>query len=211
MKRLAVFVALCLAVVAGFPWAYRLLYPIYVCRYRMTVDLVMGGRHYSGSSVAELRVKMQPRLLVPPLVAGERGEATVVDLGDGRALVAQLGYPVVFRAFNLPNDPAGAAQLPLLRGERRLAMQNLPTLVFFSDVNDPLSVKQVNPSALRETLGLDAQMGSVTVSITNDPITQDIEQKLPFLGNGPLSDGDPRRAALVTAHLGRSYFIRNDP
>jgi hypothetical protein len=61
-------------------------------------------------------------------------------------------------------------------------MQNLPTLVFFSDVNDPLSVKQVNPSALRDTLGLDAQMGSVTVSITNDPITQDIEQKLPFLG-----------------------------
>jgi hypothetical protein len=108
MKRLAVFVALCLAVVAGLPWAYRLLYPIYVCRYRMTVDLVIGGRHYSGSSVVELRVKMQPRLLVSPLVAGERGEATVVDLGDGRALVAQLGYPVVFFEPSIfPTIPPG--------------------------------------------------------------------------------------------------------
>src|SRR5882724_13670221 len=93
LKLVAVVLVLLIVAGIGFWVSYPWLYPTYVVRYRLTVDAVLGERRYNGSNVIEVRIKMQPRLLDnPPWTLSVEGEPTVIDLGDGRNLVALL-YP----------------------------------------------------------------------------------------------------------------------
>ena len=69
---------------------YKISYPSYSYRYRMTVNVEVDGQIRSSSSVIEARVSKQPVFLpgVNPLQYSERGEAVFVDLGGQNNIVA---------------------------------------------------------------------------------------------------------------------------
>jgi hypothetical protein len=223
LKMLAAILVMCVVAAIGLFVSYPWLYPTYAVRYRLTVNAIVGAQPHSGSSVIEIRVKTQPNLLDNPRWAFRvDGEATFVDLGDGRNLVALLNsgptkgkgsdaITILFRAFDFPFNPDNAADLPKLDGERRLQPADWPSFATFPDVSDALSVKAVDASALQDTYGAGARIESVTVSITHDPVTHSLEQNLPSLGNAPQDHSDPKTIAMVKLHLGRSAFIRSDP
>lgn len=210
-----VIIALCASAVLGYQW----LYPTYVVRYRLTVNAVAGDQAHTGSSVVEVHVRMQPRLVadMPPWNFGVRGEATFIDLGSGRNVLATLipgpskgsdAIGVLFKAFRVPLLAENAADLKNVRGARRLEPADWPAFATFSDVTDPLSVEPVDPSALEKNLGINARIESVLLTITDDPVTHNLEQTLPWLA-APLDA--QQVAALSKRHFSKGAFVRNDP
>lgn len=218
LKVLAALLVLCIVGMIGLYVSYPWIYPTYTTRYRLTVNAAIGEQRYSGSSVIEVRVKTQPQVLDTPRWAFRvNGEATFVDLGSGRNLVAPLSpgpskgsaaVNVLFRAFHIPFLAENAVNLKNVSGERRLAPADWPAFVTFRDVDHPLSVEVVNPPALENTFGAGARIESVTLAITDDPVTRGLEQSLPWLASA-LSDQD--KFALAKRHFSRSLFIRNEP
>ncbi|KRR02605.1 hypothetical protein [Bradyrhizobium valentinum] len=191
MKRLAI----ALGIIALVVVLYKLKYPTYSYRYRMTVNVEVDGQLRSGSSVIEVSVSKQPVFLpgVNPLEYAERGEAAFVDLGNGRNIVALLAsgpfaeghaYP----AFLVPKhfkmnlfDDHQLASLSELRGKWELEPDNLPTLVTFASSTDPATVKLISVDQIEQTFGPGVRWRGVTIEMTTDAITAAIEARLPWV------------------------------
>ena len=58
---------------------------------------------------------------------------------------------------------------------------SIPYLVRFRDIADPKSVEQVDPDDLAKTFGLGVSLGSLTVQVTDAPVTSGIEKRLKWL------------------------------
>lgn len=169
----------------------------YTHRYRLTVSADCDGTKYTGSNVVEVTWLQQSQNLpirVPIFVANVRGDATFVNLGNGRALVGLLGpadaldIPTapefrVMRAFNLPDGNQSIPLLAELKGVRRLEGDNLPALVFFSDITDPASARVVKPSSQNQELAPGLRFLEATIEVTSDPITREIDKQLPWWSN----------------------------
>jgi hypothetical protein len=230
MKRGCLIVlAVPVIVVFGLWVSWPLLYPTYTVRYRLTVNAIVKGIPHSGSSVIELRVKTQPQFIaeVPPWLFYISGEAAFVDLGDSRNLVAVLApvgqdqnaratkppyrgsvaYQLPFKAFKVRAVVEHAKELRNLEGERRLEQKDWPSFVTFRDVNDPFSVESVDLNDLARTLGDGARIESVTVAITQEPVTHGLQQSLPWLGT-QLSLQDIY--ALAKRQISVGAFVRDD-
>ena len=68
----------------------------------------------------------------------------------------------------------------------------LPDLVTFGDVTDPNSVMRVDPLNLEASFGAGVHWLSITIEVTNEPLTTGLKAKLPWLAKmqGNL-DGSP--------------------
>lgn len=122
-----------------------------------------------------------------------KGEATVVDLGNGKYLFAlleenkteYLANHVFSRAGKLKAGDNVWAQLSSSEMSGALAPVDpelYPLLVTFGDINDPKSVKEVKPSDLAASFGPGYALKSVTLEITNEPVTEGVvERLLPWL------------------------------
>jgi hypothetical protein len=76
---------------------YKLKYPAYTYRYRMTVEVDAGGETRSGSSVTEVTATRVPQFL-PEVIRYERsleGQAIFIALPDGKNIVALLASGAV--------------------------------------------------------------------------------------------------------------------
>lgn len=189
-------VVLFIAVLIGgaIAW-YKINYPTYTYRYRMTVEVEDDGKVHIGSSVIEVRINMQPQFgSAPPYVPHTSGEAVFVDLGDGRNVIALLAAgsraenvnysdSIVPGLFDLPFKDW--AKLSDLRGTREVPGSRTPTFVTFTDLNDPNSARVVEPADFPKIFGAGVKPPIVTIEMTNDPVTEGIEKKLPWW-NGPL-------------------------
>lgn len=183
---------------------YKLLYPTYTYRYRLSVEVETPEGLRSGSSVIEVRYEIFPELLTErDHISRIFGEAVFVDLGQGKNLVGLLAagpsgedvdYPgrIVFPAFNLNgNDPDTPRRLPQLRGKRDLdiyhsnpyeaAKRFLPTFVTFGDLNDLGTARIAPPDMFEDTFGAGFRLHNVSIEMTNDPMTSGIERKMPWL------------------------------
>jgi hypothetical protein len=189
MNRLGI---IALAIVGVFV-LYKLSYPTYSCRYRMTVNVEVDGQLRSGSSVIEFIVAKQMRFLpdVNPIAFDAKGEAVFVDLGEGRNLIALLamgeyaldgniGFHVVPSHFNIDFD-RGLASLPSLRGKWELPSNQLPTLVTFSDPNNSATVRVIRPNQLEQVFGANVHWRGVQIEMTTDAVTHKIESRLPWV------------------------------
>lgn len=189
MKRLGIAFAILIACVV----LYRLKYPTYTYRYRMTVNVEVDGEMRSGSSVIEVRVTEQPAIIINPISTRTEGEAVFVDLGGQRSLVALLAsgdyaldqefpnyvVPLLFRS----ETNGRLASIPSLRGKRELGGKDLPTptLVTFSDANNSATLKVVRPEQLERAFGSNVHWRGVVIEMTTDPVTHGLEARLPFL------------------------------
>jgi hypothetical protein len=133
------------------------------------------------------------------------GDAVFVDLGQGKNLIGMLAagpsgedvdYPgrIVFLAFNLDgNDPDTPRRLPQLRGKRGLDIYHsspydvtkrlLPTFVTLTDLTNPGTTRLAPVGLFDEIFGAGFKLRSVAIEMTTDPITEGIENKIPWIGN----------------------------
>lgn len=212
------------AIGAFFVFGWMAAYPTYTYRYRMTVTVDVNGQIRSGASVIEVQVRKQLRLTPETTVLNQsvRGEAVFVDLGENGNVVALLAsgstaensdFPaqIVPKHFRLNLFESGAlTQLPSLRGDWELSGKDLPTLVAFSNLNDPNTARVVSPTAFAQVFGTGVHLRGIAVEMTTDPVTRRLEQKLPWLvgmisrGLGGTIYGHPERFIVNVP-----YFVRN--
>jgi hypothetical protein len=189
MNRLGI---IALAIV-GLIALYKLSYPTYSCRYRMTVSVEVDGQTRSGSSVIEFSaIKQMPFLpTVNPIRFDAEGEAVSIDLGGQRSLIALLksgefaedgNFPlrVVPAHFRLNTDRQWAS-LSTLRGKWELPEKDLPTLATLSDPNNSATLRVVLPDQLEQTFGQNIRWRGVAIEMTTDPVTRGLVDRLPFL------------------------------
>lgn len=193
-------------IVVGALLALKFLHRSY--RYRLTINVERNGVVHSGSSVIELDTVSTGPLggldNVPAWETHPRGEAVFVDLGDGMNLIALLYYDSagslqqtsvlpsrvilgdeVTRRLGIRFDDLST----LFRGELAettgktfpVAPAQLPPLIRFRDVNDPITVERVDPADLAGAYGADLAFRGATLEITNDAVTKGISRRLPWL------------------------------
>ncbi len=165
----------------------------YTHRYRLTITVETATGQRSGSGVIEINWLEQPQKLpvsVPHFVANIRGDAPVIELDDGGALVATLegadpAYNptpleyLVGKIFQLPNDDTSIPLLAKQEGIRELSGNDIPARVLFGDRNDPRSARTVRqPTSAYRQLAPGVTFLNAKIEMTSDPITRTIEKKL---------------------------------
>jgi len=184
--------ALCIAVVigGGVIW-YMLAHPTYIYRYRITVEVLVDGVVRSGSSVIEVQIYTQPNLLANSTTySTHSGEASFVDLGGGRHVIALLaagprardvGNPeaIVPSIFKLSYDDADLTKFSILRGRGDIPQKRLPTLVTFDDLNDAKTARIISPDEFTRVFGPGVSLQRAWIEMTDDPVTRVIEAKMP--------------------------------
>jgi len=153
---------------------YKLFYPDYTYRYRLTVEIDTPDGVKSGSSVIEVHTIQWPKWL-KGLFAGNysqsfvKGEAVFVDLGDGKNVVALLARGPEARLygmsrlaqrafFSFPREsfmtPDNTKKLASMLGEDKdLNGELIPTLISLSNVNDSKTAKVVYANELSKFNG----------------------------------------------------------
>ena len=176
-------------------------------RYRLTAEVETPEGVRTGSSVIET---IWDRGISGATV---KGEAVAVDLPNGQTLFILLrtasnpdwagGVP----GLDPPDDakpPTNAdereaeagRQVAWIRANRDVhylwggnvpeeRAQYLPYMVRFKDMKNPESVAMVAPNNLAEAFGPGYALKSLTVRITNDPVSMGIEKRLGWLGSYP--------------------------
>jgi hypothetical protein len=195
----------------------------YQFRYRLTVNVSHYGRPVAGSNVRSLR--WRGRLQWAESLDSSRfytqGDATTVDLGEARLLVATLSKRVpvpelqTSEVSSEPWTPIPALMRALgdsWRSRRELVVLNrdeLPILVAFRDRLNKSSVVEVTPDTLATEFA-GTRLDSVSVEVVNAPVNHgEILTALPWLkdvGSGALSGRGRRPSADPENSLSRESF-----
>ena len=180
---------------------YKLIYPTVEWHQKLTVSVNVGGQVVSGSSVVAVTATKMPTVLFSfhDMRWDARGEATVVQLPDGRYLFALLNNSIVLAGNVFPGagqrepiDLIKRARLykSLKTEVRDVPHSALPLLVTFTDITDPTTVKKVDPRDLPATFGPGVTLERVTLEITDEKVTEGKVEKLlvwlATVGNGML-------------------------
>lgn len=180
-------------------------------RYRMTVYVDTPAGQRSGSSVIEVTTST-PAPLMPTSAAYSyevRGEAVAVDLPGGTvfALLTSPAYEdgayhYPFAAY--PSVPGEGILQSVERIRRQTAVVRLPRdrypqFVRFGNPHDVTTMVPVGPSYFDSSFGRGVRLNRIEIQITDDPVTETIEARLPNFGAG--SGFDPYQQ-----HVDRSDF-----
>jgi len=146
---------------------------------KITVTVETPDGVKTGSSVMRATLTDHDSKLAPPEARGASftlsGEAVVVEVMPGKYLFVLLkNMPRPYGLFYPGEAPVDVA--PKLEAAREpmtatLKPSQYPMLVTFGDINDPASVKQVDPANLAEQFGPGVSLKSITMTITNEPVT----------------------------------------
>jgi hypothetical protein len=109
-----------------------------------------------------------------------RNVTAILASGDN-ARDVDYSYNLVPTLFGLTFDDRDLVKLPGLRGSRDVPANLLPTFVTFSDLEDPATARVVKLGEFGEVFGSGAELRSVRIEMTRDPIAEGIETKLPLL------------------------------
>jgi hypothetical protein len=203
-------------------------------RQKLRVVVATPAGAVAGEAVAEgfiIEVKGMAALGRGEGVSGRitQGEATVVDLGDGRYLFALLGpndaswylpFHTFLNGFPSPKWETyvkAAHEFALVKGPQAVPPLKYPLLVTFGDINNPKTVKQVDPANLAASFGPGYALKSITLEITDEPVTEgEVEKVLGWInmprekflalggGKNPMKIAEGE----LTRSLGRGSFIQ---
>ena len=168
-------------------------------RFKVKVEAETPDGPAIGSSVLEGKIVTNSGGGVLPSV---RGEAVAVDLPGGRTMFALLrsgnDSNWAGRVMMLLEQGVGGsadqvlARVKAMRGEQALPrmwpVQGIlprrsayPTLVTFGDLDDPTSVVEVDPDDLAATFGEGYALKRITVQVTDEALTDNIEDRLAWV------------------------------
>ncbi len=205
-KMKKVLIVLCVLMLGGVAaYAMSDVYVSGVWRYKMTVTVETPEGEISGSAVREISNSASSIKIIDLPEAGnpakERGEAVVVDLGHRGilfALISSASDYELYEAFPYSNGGGGETTVggikhfnALKLGMKAALKKNIPKMVTFTDMKDPKSVVLVrggkfNPETQKSEFvddfekffGAGVRLKSVTVEITDEPVTWGIEKYL---------------------------------
>lgn len=177
--------------------------PTYKYRLTATVDTPQGNR--SGHSVIAVWWRGANPAFGSQGSAGFtiRGEAVAVDLPNGQTLFVLLRAPslggdwAAYAHEMIPTPPgvgssradyfaviAADGDVHPVKPRRNTVvseLDNYPTMVRFRDIRDPTSVEQVDPADLAKSFGPGYRLASLTVQVTDEPVTMGIRKRLGWL------------------------------
>jgi hypothetical protein len=148
----------------------------------------------------------------------ERGETAMVEVTPGRWLFAIVGtdaqrfYAAAQDRFIGMPRSEWLRQIPQQEGAVTLLPNLMPELVTFDDVNEPATIRKVDPADLVAVFGDGVSLKSATLEITEEPITHGkVEKLLNWLGpypETPLIDGASPTDYSLAAITRQGDFIR---
>lgn len=150
---------------------------------KMTVEVETPDGVKSGSAVTEVSW-WENRFFKDgaTLQSKIEGEAVMVDLGSGYYLFALLSHAndsgymaglaprIVVDRDQLVWSLEAITRAKALSGRLEVPPKHFPMLVTFTDINDPKSVKEVNPVNLGATFGAGYALQSLTLEVTDEPV-----------------------------------------
>ena len=147
---------------------------------KLTVVVETPNGEMTGSSVTAVRMSNTDGALVFQEARGVgakvTGEAVVVEVSTGKYLFVLLDgmNDLAWRVFD--NDGKSNVQRmgPLLektRAVRDVPFSMSPMMVTFGDINNSKSVRKVEPYDLAASFGAGYELKSVTLEITDEPMT----------------------------------------
>jgi hypothetical protein len=174
-KALLWLIAMCVAAVL----LWRGAFPTYYWTQKETIEVEISGKVYSGSGVVECSVQSMPQILPESGIwkYGKRGEATVVELPDGRYLFGLItgacGLPFALfkdKYYSSAADQvlSGAQVMSSLREVREVPLDNPdlhPRLVTFLDVSNPNTVQVVTIDNFASIFGTDSRLSKISVEM----------------------------------------------
>lgn len=177
-------------------------------RYKLTVTVDTPEGTKSNSAVRQVNWKLKPRSgNSPRFTVKVTGEAVTVDLGARGVLFALLDtddYRWVFSNFRGPPGltSEGLTYYTNLKGVKAILnprqYPGYPKLVTFTDAADPLSIELVMKWKSKKTppypqsylleednfeklFGVGVKLKEITIEMTDEPVTESVLQKLPWL------------------------------
>lgn len=158
---------------------------------KLTVEVETPDGLVSGSSVVSVTSTFNDSKLMPHEARGGgayvKGEAVVVEVARGKYLFALLngethnGLPdqIAWQTFADGEPPQLVSRrLARIREQRDVAPRNYPLLVTFDDVDDPKSVRKVDPADLAAAFGRGVRLKRITIAITDEPVTKGKVEKV---------------------------------
>jgi hypothetical protein len=188
-------------------------------RYKMIVEVETPEGVRTGSAVREVTFRPAGHAFI---AEGReswrvRGQAVVVELPGGKKLYALLtggdrdesyGARIADRAIGergrLGNGAHTAELYPKAPDRQVFRVTDpMPMLVTFGDHKDFKSIQRLVPAHLERVLGPGIRLQRITLEVTAEPITDDIDRALPDFGPGSgfsewyrsLQWSDPRRVS----------------
>lgn len=196
-------IAFVLLAIAGF--AIWLAYPIYSWRQKLTVEVETPQGLKRGLSIVEIQKFKSEGFWVLPEARGVSskiiGEAAFVEVAPGKYLFALLkgADALAQNTYGVSGSMDKiAAYMDKMPGAWAVPWDYTPMLVTFGNINDPKTVQRVDPDNLASTFGAGYRLKSVTLSITDEPITKGrVEKLLGWLNESQNKqlDGDRYRRA----------------
>jgi hypothetical protein len=181
-----------IVVIAAF-LLYLYTQPSYTHRFRLTIEVETPDGVKTGSSVIETST-WESGNWGPVEARGIRrdfrGRAVFVDLGQNRNLVALLGFgprgdqDKLFRLVRAALTPGKKIddwkEEFRLKGRGVLPQENIPTLITFTNLNDPASAVLIDPSNLAKNFGPGYAFRQAVLETTNESVSGNIEKILPW-------------------------------
>jgi hypothetical protein len=188
---------------------WKVAYPTYSYRFRLTLEAEKNGDLKTGSSVYQVTTVQYPRWVTLGANHSQTtlvGDAVVLDLDSEHQVVSLLKRAQYFTtAFDLVDVPPQAffgyvrtptrdshvewsRRLSQMTGRRQLEDRLIPMLVTFMIRNDPKSVRRVFPDNFPAVFGPHVVFRGAFIELTSDPVTSGIEKELPWL---PSKFGSP--------------------
>jgi hypothetical protein len=193
MKKSTIRKLLIIAVIILSPFAYcQIRYPSYTYRYKVIVEVETPQGIKTGSSVVQVYTteSMESLKVVSSNGLYIKGEGTIVDIAEGKTLFVLLngapseGNPHALIYNAIPPHPTINTMKyygTLKNAKGILPRDKYPRMVYFEDINKPISVKEVNPDNMEEFFGKGVKIKQITVETTKDKLEWKMEKKLPWL------------------------------
>jgi hypothetical protein len=165
---------------------------------------------HSGGSVVGFTVKEKLIKWTPgevgrnPYSIAEAGEASFVEVVPGRFLFALLGNgrelaETLFFSEPYPSWIERVRSLNDLRQTVEVPREQYPVLATFMNINDPKSLRLVDPDNLAAVFGAGVRLKAITLETTAEPITKGrIEDVLPWMSGNKINPevNDGRKGTL---------------
>ncbi|PYG53692.1 hypothetical protein N434_04855 [Rhizobium sp. UGM030330-04] len=157
---------------------------------KLTVTVETPSGPKSASSVMKASLEDRDGPFALPEARGAffelQGEAVVLEVLPGKYLFALLkDMPRPYGLFfpgEAPVDIAPKFERMSKPATATLTRSDYPLLVAFTDINDPKTVKKVDPDDLEDFFGQGTSLSSITLSITRERVTKGkVENVLPWL------------------------------
>lgn len=169
--------------------AFRIAYPTFSWNQKITVTVNTPNGEVSASSVGRMVVSEKVSLGLAEaggINSDFEGEAVVIALPNEKYLFSVISGATSFSLKAFGDVPGvrknadgsfvqwdeSARRIQNLVGAKAFPSDHLPMLVTFDDINDPTSVKEVDPANLASTFGEGYSLKSITLEITTEAITQ---------------------------------------